>query len=335
MNPRSKIPIGLLALTLASVVLALLVFWSFSHSGLRAGTNIQMSRGDDGSEKAFSALSPAALFILLISLPAAYWAGRKSGRRPSPSSETGRGQLLDPSFSRAKASLQTAVSGLRADGTGSPPRPDPASDDDPAKPDLGEVISRIKSLAATEGRPARTGPPTRRRLSTTELRPEKADPGPANLRLFRGLALEPRLIFMGQTSLRVAANCPVRTSMLNLIGTMEQIAHCGLQIEQLVKDMDNFVFQANLLALEAAVEAGRPGQCGRGLLAVASKSRQLAICSAEAARNTADLAASLGAEIQSAAASAATVAESFISPGPPPDDFSESSSRPTDLKAGS
>lgn len=102
--------------------------------------------------------------------------------------------------------------------------------------------------------------------------------------------------------------------MRNLLGAINNIASSSHQINQLEKTMEDFVFQANLLALEAAVEVGRPGGSGRGLATVASRSRRLAISSAEAARNTADLVANVRAQIEYGSELVKTVAERFDEP---------------------
>ncbi len=87
-------------------------------------------------------------------------------------------------------------------------------------------------------------------------------------------------------------------AMKNMTASMDRITKNSEEVQRVIKVIDDIAFQTNLLALNAAVEAARAGQHGKGFAVVAEEVRNLAARSAKAARETADLIATSGKEIE-------------------------------------
>ncbi len=78
-------------------------------------------------------------------------------------------------------------------------------------------------------------------------------------------------------------------TMKTAVSAMEQVKNKGEETGKIIRIIDEIAFQTNLLALNAAIESARAGKAGTGFAVVSEEVRNLALRTAQEAKNTQNL----------------------------------------------
>jgi methyl-accepting chemotaxis protein len=99
--------------------------------------------------------------------------------------------------------------------------------------------------------------------------------------------------------------------MQKMLTAMDVISDTSQEIGKIIKSIEDIAFQTNILSLNAAIEAARAGDAGKGFSVVADEVRNLAAKTSTASKQTADLITSALTASRNGKDTAKETAESF------------------------
>jgi methyl-accepting chemotaxis protein len=109
--------------------------------------------------------------------------------------------------------------------------------------------------------------------------------------------------FVNENAQNAATNAEQSNHLMEqLSSAMKEVQKSTQSIQKVLKMINDIAFQTNILSLNAAVEAARAGQHGKGFAVIAEDVRNLALKSASAADETTDMLDSIVAQISESVA---------------------------------